>query len=166
MALVFPAEDLKHDRRVAIRVMRPELGASEGRERFVREIGIAATLSHPHILPVHDSGEADGLHFSVMPFVEDESLRDRLAREGALPLDEAVRLTFEIASALGYAHDRGLVHRDRFDPVTITRPLRRISGSGREARPKLLQPVDHDEEPAALLASPRAGLGLLSQAVR
>ncbi len=112
MALVFLAEDLKHERRVAIKVMKPELGASEGRERFVREIGIAARLSHPHILPVYDSGEADGLHFIVMPFVEDESLRDRLAREGALPLDEAVRLTSEIASALGYAHDRGLVHRD------------------------------------------------------
>jgi len=112
MAIVFLAEDLKHHRQVALKVMKPELGASEGRERFAREIGIAARLSHPHILPVYDSGEADGIHYIVMPFVEDESLRDRLAREGALPPGDAVRITSEIADALGYAHDRGLVHRD------------------------------------------------------
>ncbi len=112
MALVFRARDLKHDRSVAIKVMKPELGGSEAPERFVREIGIASKLSHPHILPVYDSGEVDGIHYIVMPFVEDESLRDRLERGGAVRLDDAVQIVNEIASALSYAHERGLVHRD------------------------------------------------------
>jgi serine/threonine-protein kinase len=112
MAIVFLAEDLKHDRQVALKVMKPDLGGAEARKRFTREIGIAAKLSHPHVLPLYDSGEADGIHYIVMPFVEDESLLDRLARDGALPLRDAVRITSEIASGLDYAHGRGLVHRD------------------------------------------------------
>ncbi|MCZ6756511.1 MAG: protein kinase [Gemmatimonadetes bacterium] len=112
MAVVFLAHDLKHSRRVALKVMKPEVGASLGTERFLREIKIAAQLSHPHILPLYDSGEVDGLYYLVMPFVEGESLRDRLERDGTLPLPEAVRLTSEIAEALGCAHDQGLIHRD------------------------------------------------------
>ena len=112
MATVYLARDLKHGRRVAIKVLRPELAATLGPERFIREIEIAANLSHPHILPLFDSGEADGLLYYVMPFVEGEALRERLDREGKLPVAEAVRLTDEIASALSYAHEQGIVHRD------------------------------------------------------
>ncbi|MCU0621087.1 MAG: protein kinase [Gemmatimonadales bacterium] len=112
MAIVWLAEDLKHRRPVAIKVLRPELAASIGPARFVREIEIAAQLQHPHILPLLDSGEADGLAYYVMPFVEGESLRDRLARDGALPMGEAVGLVREVADALAYAHRRGVVHRD------------------------------------------------------
>ncbi len=112
MATVYLAEDLKHHRRVAIKVLAPELARSLGAERFLREIEVTANLNHPHILPLHDSGEAGGLLFYVMPFVEGESLRERLARERQLPLDDALRITREIASALGYAHERGVIHRD------------------------------------------------------
>jgi len=112
MATVYLAEDLKHHRKVAVKVLRPELAASLGVERFVREIEIAANLSHPHILPLFDSGEAGGFLYYVMPFIEGESLRDRLQREGKLAVDEAIRLTDQVASALSYAHERGLVHRD------------------------------------------------------
>lgn len=112
MAVVFLAQDLKHQRRVAIKVLKPELSAVLGSERFVREIAIAATLQHPHILPLYDSGQADGLFYYVMPFVEGESLRDRLAREQQLPLDAALQITREVGSALQYAHDHGVVHRD------------------------------------------------------
>jgi len=112
MATVHLAEDLKHHRRVAIKVLRAELGAALGRERFLREIEISAQLHHPHILPLYDSGEAGGLLYYVMPYVEGESLRDRLAREKQLPLDEALQITREVADALSYAHSRGVVHRD------------------------------------------------------
>ncbi|MBT8397502.1 MAG: protein kinase, partial [Gemmatimonadetes bacterium] len=112
MATVYLAQDLKHERRVALKVLRSDLTAGLGSERFVQEIGIAAKLSHPHILPLFDSGEADGLLYYVMPFVDGESLGDRLAREGRLPTEEAIRLTDQIASALAYAHERGVVHRD------------------------------------------------------
>jgi serine/threonine-protein kinase len=112
MATVYLAEDLKHHRRVAIKVLRPELAASLGVDRFVREIEIAANLSHPHILPLHDSGEADGFLYYVMPFIEGESLRERIDREGKIPVGEMVRLTDEIAAALSYAHEQGIVHRD------------------------------------------------------
>ena len=87
-------------------------GPSRGVERFMREIEIAANLTHPHILPLHDSGEADGFLYYVMPFIEGESLRDRLEREGKLAVGEAIRLTDQVASALSYAHERGVVHRD------------------------------------------------------
>src|SRR3989454_1136095 len=99
-ATVYLAQDLKHGRSVAIKVLRPELAAALGAERFLREIEIAARLSHPHILPLHDSGEAAGFLYYVMPFVEGESLRDRLRREQQLPIEEAVRIAREVATAL------------------------------------------------------------------
>jgi serine/threonine-protein kinase len=112
MAVVFLAEDLKHRRRVAIKLLKPELSVVLGSERFLREIEIAATLQHPHILPLYDSGQADGLLYYVMPFAEGESLRQRLAREPQLPLDAALRITREVGSALQYAHEHGVIHRD------------------------------------------------------
>ena len=112
MATVYLARDLKHDRSVALKVLRPELGAVLGAERFLREIRLTATLQHPHILPLLDSGEAAGRFYYVMPYVEDESLRQRLQREAQLPLGEALRLTWEVADALDYAHSQGVIHRD------------------------------------------------------
>jgi len=112
MATVYLAEDLKHHRQVAIKVLKPELAASLGAERFLREIEIAAQLSHPNILTLIDSGTADGLLYYVMPFVEGESLRDRLEREKQLPIEDALQITSEVADALGYAHSLGIVHRD------------------------------------------------------
>ena len=112
MALVYLAEDVKHHRSVAIKVLRPELAATIGADRFLREIEIAARLSHPHILPLFDSGAAGDLLYYVMPFVAGESLRSKLARQHHLTTDEAIRLTREIASALGFAHQQGIVHRD------------------------------------------------------
>jgi eukaryotic-like serine/threonine-protein kinase len=112
MATVYLAEDLKHDRRVAVKVLRPELAVALGPERFLREIQIAAILAHPHILPLHDSGEADGFVYYVMPYVEGETLRDRLVRQHQLPLREAVRIVQEVADGLAYAHCLGVVHRD------------------------------------------------------
>jgi serine/threonine protein kinase/Tfp pilus assembly protein PilF len=112
MATVYLAEDLKHHRKVAIKVLRPELAAMLGAERFLREIQVTARLTHPHILPVHDSGSADGLLYYVMPFVEGESLRDRLRRESQLPLDEALQLARAVADALAFAHRHGVIHRD------------------------------------------------------
>ena len=112
MATVYLAEDLRHRRKVAVKVLRPELAATLGAERFAREIEIAAQLQHPHILPVLDSGEADGFLFYVMPYVEGESLREKLQREGQVAISEAIRLLREIADALAYAHARGVVHRD------------------------------------------------------
>src|SRR5204862_2542857 len=112
MATVYLAEDLKYHRRVAIKALRDDLSASVGAERFLREIEIAAHLQHPNILPLLDSGEAGGRLFYVMPFVEGQSLRERLTREHELPVSEAVRLIVEIVDALAYAHARGVVHRD------------------------------------------------------
>src|SRR5688572_18634372 len=112
MATVYLAEDQKHHRKVAVKVMRPELAATLGADRFLREVEIAAQLSHPHILPMHDSGESAGILYYVMPFVDGESLRDRIARDGALPPDEALRFAREVAEALAYAHKRGFIHRD------------------------------------------------------
>ncbi len=111
-AVVYLADDRKHRRQVAIKVLRPELAATLGTDRFLREIEIAAQLSHPHILPLYDSGETEGLLYYVMPFVAGESLRQRLERVGHLELDEAVHITTEVADALSYAHGRGVVHRD------------------------------------------------------
>ncbi len=112
MAIVYLAEDLKHHRKVAVKVLRPELAAVLGAERFLREIQISARLHHPHILPLYDSGDAAGFLFYVMPFVEGESLRNRLDRERQLPVDDAVRIAREVADALAYAHSHDVVHRD------------------------------------------------------
>ena len=112
MATVFLAEDLKHRRNVAIKVLHQEVSAQIGPERFTREVEIAARLQHPHILPLYDSGNAAGLLYYVMPLVEGESLRDRLAREKQLSQEEAIRIITEVAGALSYAHSRGVVHRD------------------------------------------------------
>ncbi len=112
MAVVFLADDLRHDRKVALKVLRPEISAEIGAERFAREIKMAAGLTHPHILPLYDSGEAGGLLFYVMPNMEGRSLRERLDKERQLGLDEVLRLTGEIASALDYAHRNQVVHRD------------------------------------------------------
>ena len=112
MAMVYLARDVKHDRLVAIKVLRPEVAAALGADRFLREVQIVAKLSHPHILQLHDSGEAEGLLFFVMPYVEGETLRQRLERDGRLPVDTAVQLAAEVAAALAYAHQHGIVHRD------------------------------------------------------
>ena len=112
MATVYLAEDVKHHRQVAIKMLRPELAASLGAERFLREIEIAAGLHHPHILPLYDSGGSGDVLYYVMPFVDGQSLRDRLAKVGALPIDEAVRILREVTDALAYSHQRGVVHRD------------------------------------------------------
>jgi serine/threonine-protein kinase len=112
MATVYLADDLKHERKVALKVLKPELAAVVGAERFLVEIKTTANLQHPHILPLHDSGEADGFLFYVMPYIEGESLRDRLNREHQLPVDEAVRLATDIAEALHAAHQKGVIHRD------------------------------------------------------
>jgi serine/threonine-protein kinase len=112
MATVYKATDLKHRREVAIKVLRPELAATIGSERFLQEIDLSARLQHPHIVPLYDSGDAGGILYYVMPFVEGESVRDRLNRETRIPFAEAVTLTREAASALSYAHSHGIVHRD------------------------------------------------------
>jgi eukaryotic-like serine/threonine-protein kinase len=112
MATVFLAEDVKHHRQVAIKVLRPELAAVIGAERFLAEIRTTANLQHPHILPLHDSGNVDGTLFYVMPFIEGVSLRDRLNREHQLPIEDAVRIASEVADALQYAHEHGIIHRD------------------------------------------------------
>jgi serine/threonine-protein kinase len=112
MSTVYSAEDVRHGRTVAIKVLLPELAESIGAERFLREIEVTAGLVHPNILPLLDSGEADGLLYYVMPFIEGESLGDRLKREPQLPLDDAVAIGGQVAAALNYAHERGIVHRD------------------------------------------------------
>jgi len=112
MAIVYLARDLKHDRHVAVKVFRPELAASLGVDRFLREIQVTAKLQHPHILPLYDSGEAGGLLYYVMPYVEGESLADLVAREGQLGFADAVHITREVAEALAHAHSYGIIHRD------------------------------------------------------
>ena len=112
MATVYLARDLRHDRNVALKVLKPDLGAVLGVERFLSEIKVTANLQHPNLLPLFDSGEAEGLLYYVMPFVEGESLRSRLDREKQLPIDEAIRISIAIANALQYAHSHGVIHRD------------------------------------------------------
>src|SRR2546430_8622441 len=112
MATVYLARDLKHDRPVALKVLRPELAASLGADRFLREIQVTAHLTHPNILPLLDSGRADEFLYYVTPYVEGESLRSRLERERQLPVDEAVRLAAAVAGALDYAHRHQIIHRD------------------------------------------------------
>jgi len=112
MATVYLAQDLKHDRQVAVKVLDSDLAQSLGAERFLREIKTAANLTHPHILPLHDSGDADGFLYFVMPYVKGESLRARLTKEKQLPVEDAIQITREIADALAYAHEEGIIHRD------------------------------------------------------
>ena len=112
MSVVYRARDIRLDRDVALKVLRPELTVALGADRFLREIQIAARLQHPHILPLHEAGEADGLFYYTMPFVAGESLRARLAERGPLPVPEAVRVGREISSALAHAHEQGFIHRD------------------------------------------------------
>ena len=112
MATVYLADDLKHKRKVALKVLKPELAAVVGAERFLAEITTTANLTHPHILPLHDSGEADGFLFYVMPHIEGESLRERIDREKQLPVDEAVKIATDLAEALDYAHRHKIIHRD------------------------------------------------------
>src|SRR2546430_2420976 len=112
MATVYLARDVKHDRRVALKLLNAELGAVLGVERFLSEIKVTANLQHPNLLPLFDSGEADGLLFYVMPFVEGESLRARLTREKQLPVQQAIHIAVAVAGALDYAHRRGVIHRD------------------------------------------------------
>ena len=112
MATVYLAEDLRHKRNVALKVLKPELSAVVGAERFLAEIETTAGLQHPHILPLFDSGEADSFLFYVMPYIEGESLGDRLERDKQLPVDEAVRIATDVAEALHAAHEQGVIHRD------------------------------------------------------
>jgi serine/threonine-protein kinase len=112
MATVYLAEDLKHHRKVAVKVLRPELAAVVGAERFLKEIEVTANLQHPHILPLHDSGEADSFLYYVMPFVEGESLREKLNREKQLAVEESIEITRAVAAALDYAHRHDVIHRD------------------------------------------------------
>jgi Tol biopolymer transport system component/tRNA A-37 threonylcarbamoyl transferase component Bud32 len=112
MATVYLAEDLKHEREVAIKVLKPELAAALGPDRFLREIRIAANLTHPHILPLHDSGETDGFLYYVMPFIDGQTLRERIDKEGELPVSEVVRIVRGVIDALAFAHSKGVVHRD------------------------------------------------------
>ena len=112
MATVYLADDVKHSRKVALKVLKPEVAAAVGAERFLAEIKTTANLQHPHILPLFDSSEADGFLFYVMPYIEGESLRDRLVREGELPITEAIRILRDVVDALGHAHEHGVVHRD------------------------------------------------------
>ena len=113
MATVYLAEDLKHHRNVALKVLKPELSAVIGAERFLAEITTTANLQHPHILPLHDSGEVDGTVFYVMPFVEGESLRDRLDREKQLSIADSIRIATEVAGALDLFCEKGLMMRDQ-----------------------------------------------------
>jgi len=141
MATVFLARDPRHDRPVAVKVLHPDLAAAIGTDRFLREVRITARLSHPHILPLLDSGEGEGLLYYVMPFVEGESLRTRLDRQGALPVREALTIAREVADALGFAHGRGIVHRDikpdniLLDPATPWSPT--LVSRVRSTRPRL-----------------------------
>jgi serine/threonine-protein kinase len=112
MATVYPARDLKHDRDVAVKVLHLEVAAAIGTARFLREIKIAARLSHPHILPLHDSGSADELLYYVMPYLEGATLRDRIRRDRQMPIDESVEIVAAVAAGLDYAHGQGVVHRD------------------------------------------------------
>gem|GEM_PF-1641722 len=163
MATVYLAQDIRHARRVALKVLRPELAAVIGAERFLAEIQLTANLQHPHILPLFDSGEADGSLFYVMPYVEGETLRDRLTREKQLAVPEAVRIAEEVAGALDYAHRHGVVHRDIKPENTAPRRF----GAGRRLRHRARceqgqrRPDDRDRDVAgdAALHVARAGDG-------
>jgi serine/threonine-protein kinase len=130
MATVYLAHDDKHDRSVAVKVLRPELASAIGADRFLQEIRVTANLQHPNILPLFDSGEAGGFLYYVMPYVEGESLRQRIDRERQLPIDEAIELARDVAGALQHAHDAGVVHRDiKPENVLLRNRPRRIASS-------------------------------------
>src|SRR5512147_1859571 len=112
MATVYLAHDLKHDRKVALKVLKPDLAAVLGADRFVVEIKTTAALSHPHILPLFDSGTVEGFLYYVMPYIQGETIREKLNRETQFGIDEAVKITAEVADALDYAHQHGVIHRD------------------------------------------------------
>ena len=117
MATVYLAQDLKLHREVALKVLRPDLAAALGPERFMQEIDIAAKLTHPHILPLHDCGQADGFLYYVMPYIEGESLRERITQEGELPVSESVRILKEVVDALAEAHSRGAITSKSSAPI-------------------------------------------------
>ena len=173
MATVYLAHDLRHDRRVALKVLRPELARrASAPSGSSREIKLTANLQHPHILPLFDSGEADGLLYYVMPFVEGESLRDRLKREKQLPVDEAVRIAGEVAAALDYAHRHGVVHRDIKPENILLHDGQRAGGglrhrAGGRARPAATRMTEtgHVARHAAL-HEPRAGDGRAGRSTR
>jgi len=124
MATVYLAEDIKHDRRVAVKVLRPELAAALGPDRFPREIKILARLQHPHILPLLDSGEANGFLYYAMPFIDGESLRQRIDREGPMPVPETVRILREVTDALASAHAAGVHFLPKEKPGEVTKNVR------------------------------------------
>ena len=131
MSLVYLARDLRNQRNVALKVLRPELTKSIGANRFLREIKIAANLEHPHILPLFDSGDADGLLYYAMPFVDGESLRDRLTREGQLSFDDALKIAKEVGHALANAHEHGVIHRDiKPENILLTGGIARVADFG------------------------------------
>ena len=135
MATVYLAHDIRHEREVAIKVLNRDLAVVVGPDRFLAEIHTTAHLRHPHILPLFDSGAADGLPFYVMPFVDGESLRARLQREGRLPIAEAARLLREVVDALAHAHRAGIIHRDvKPDNVLLAGPARLSRGLWRGSR--------------------------------
>ena len=136
MATVYRAHDVKHDRKVAVKVLRPELAAVIGAERFLQEIKLTANLQHPHILALFDSGEADSFLYYVMPLVQGESLRDKLRREKQLGVEESIGITTAVASALDYAHRHEVIHRD-IKPENI---LLQLCGRAR-ATPGLLPSI-------------------------
>ena len=146
MATVYLANDLKHSRKVALKVLKPELAAVVGAERFLAEITTTANLQHPHILPLFDSGEADGFLFYVIPYVEGETLREKIDREKQLGVAESIELARKVADALDYAHEQGVVHRD-IKPANVL-----ISPRG--------EPIIADFG-IALAVSPRQGLDAL-----
>jgi serine/threonine-protein kinase len=160
MATVYLAHDRRHDRLVAIKVLRPELAAMLGAQRFLAEIKLTANLQPPHILPLHDSGEADGFLYYV---IEGESLRARLHRETQLPIPDALGIATEVASALDYAHRHGVIHRDiKFDNILLHdgTPSWRTSGSRSPFRAPATAPDANRHEPGhAAVHEPRAGDG-------
>jgi serine/threonine protein kinase len=152
MATVYLADDLKHERKVALKVLKPELAAVVGAERFLAEIKVTANLQHPNILPLHDSGEADSFLFYVMPYVEGDTLKDRLVREGPLPVNDAVAIAKDIAEALQAAHEQGVIHRDiKPGNVLISRGKPLISDFGIALA--LSSAMDDTSEPERLASS-------------
>ncbi len=161
MATVYLANDVRHDRQVAIKVLHPELAEVIGADRFLQEIRVTAQLQHPHILPLFDSGEADGLLYYVMPYIEGESLRDRLTRTDALPVDEAVTIMQDMADALGEAHRRGIVHRDiKPENVMLTGRHAVVMDFGvAKAVAESQRPQTHRDDPGPALTSAGMAIG-------